>query len=30
MNPYKRVTCCLYYRIDGLEKCVLSEQKLLK
>ncbi|MGE7904159.1 (2Fe-2S)-binding protein [Peribacillus sp. NPDC094092] len=21
MNPYKRVTCCLYYRIEAQEKC---------
>ncbi|PKF87698.1 hypothetical protein CW306_15405 [Bacillus sp. BA3] len=27
MNPYKRVTCCLYYRIDGQDKCAYCPNK---
>ncbi|PJN86709.1 (2Fe-2S)-binding protein [Bacillus sp. mrc49] len=27
MNPYKRMTCCLYYRIDGQEKCAYCPNK---
>ncbi|MDM5357544.1 (2Fe-2S)-binding protein [Peribacillus sp. ACCC06369] len=27
MNPYKRVTCCLYYRIEGHEKCAYCPNK---
>ncbi|KON68082.1 MULTISPECIES: (2Fe-2S)-binding protein [Peribacillus] len=27
MNPYKRVTCCLYYQIDGQEKCSYCPNK---
>ncbi|WP_285767652.1 (2Fe-2S)-binding protein [Peribacillus sp. SI8-4] len=27
LNPYKRVTCCLYYRIDGQEKCAYCPNK---
>ncbi|MGZ9816047.1 (2Fe-2S)-binding protein [Peribacillus simplex] len=27
MNPYKRVTCCLYYRIEGQGKCAYCPNK---
>ncbi|MGG4264998.1 (2Fe-2S)-binding protein [Peribacillus simplex] len=27
MNPYKRVTCCLYFRIEGQDKCAYCPNK---
>ncbi|MCK1992968.1 hypothetical protein GW626_05230 [Peribacillus muralis] len=27
MNPYRRMTCCLYYRIEGQEKCTYCPNK---